>query len=44
MANFTNTTGNTVAGTKLNKTFFDRQLLEGARTRQAGGQAVLGRQ
>ena len=33
MANFTNTTGNTVAGTKLNKTFFDRQLLEGARTR-----------
>ena len=33
MANFTNTTGNTVAGTKLNNTFFDRQLLEGARTR-----------
>ena len=33
MANITNTTQNTVPGTQLNKTFFDRQLLEGARTR-----------
>jgi len=33
MANITNTTKNTVEGTGLNKTFFDRQLLEGARTR-----------
>ena len=32
MAN-TNTTINTIEGTKLNKLFFDRQLLEGARTR-----------
>ena len=33
MADITNTTKNTVEGTGLNKTFFDRQLLEGARTR-----------
>ena len=31
--NMTNTTNNTVPGTGLNKTFFDRELLEGARTR-----------